>query len=241
MPSPSIGRAFANDDEPEGSMAIVLPQCTFLHNPKCGGTWVISALTAAGIPFRIEPEGFPHEVAATEGRFVFTFVRHPLTWYASFWNYRWKCAVEQQAEPFEVYLQQAAKRREMPIDDCLVNERGVPVSFPAFIEHCLARHSRFVSRCHSEFTDKAHFVGRFESLVDDLLLALGEAGVTFDPDIIRRTPKVNVSSPRFRTEYPYRLADRVVADESAFIQEYYGASSQPALTRVRQRSLQEAC
>src|SRR5439155_11120636 len=90
-------------------MAIVLPQATFLHIPKCGGTWVVRAMAAAGLPMQVIPAGCQHAIAATEGRFVFTFVRHPLTWYASFWKYRWNSA-EQLAGSLEEQLQEIARR-----------------------------------------------------------------------------------------------------------------------------------
>lgn len=62
---------------------------------KCGGTWVTHSLAALGLDPRVEPAGQHHAIAATAGRFVFTFVRHPLAWYPSFWQYRHETAVRE--------------------------------------------------------------------------------------------------------------------------------------------------
>jgi hypothetical protein len=201
-------------------MAIVIPTATFLHIPKCGGTWVIRALTAAGIPFQVIPPENPHAIAETEGRFVFTFVRHPLSWYASFWTFRWSMA-KQRGGPMDKRLQEDARRADEAIDECLVDADGQPRPFDAFVEACVARHPGFLSRKYALYTAKAHFVGRQESLCEDLLEALGRAGVVFDAETIRRIPRANEANPEFPAHYPQGLADRLLTAESAAVKEFY--------------------
>jgi len=178
-------------------------------------------MSAAGLPLQVIPPDGQHAIAATEGRFVFTFVRHPLTWYASFWKFRWKAA-EARGRPVEEGLQEDARRCDEPIDECLVDERGRPRPFAAFMEQCLARHPGFLSHKYALYTDKAHFIGRQESLCIDLLAALRQSGAVFDAQIIRRMPKVNVADPHFRADYGHRLARRLLAAEAAAVNEFYG-------------------
>lgn len=201
-------------------MAILLPTATFLHIPKCGGSWAVRAMSAAGIPLSVEPPDGQHAVAATEGRFVFTFVRYPLTWYASFWNFRWNAAGG-HGKPLEAILQDDARRCDEPIDECLVDECGRPRPFADFVEQCLSRHPGFLSRKYALYTPKAHFIGRQESLCQDLLAALRQAKAVFDADIIRQMPKVNVASPQYRTSYPPALARRLLDTEAAAVREFY--------------------
>jgi hypothetical protein len=201
-------------------MAIVLPGATFLHIPKCGGTWVVQALTAAGLEPQVVPPGGQHAIAATEGRFVFTFVRHPLTWYASFWNFRRGTAARPGGSA-EERLREDARQAAEPIDECLVDERGSPRDFVAFVEACVARHPGSLSQKYELYAQAAHFVGRQESLVDDLLTALGRAGVAFDAESIRRTRNVNEADPRFPAVYPAKLAVRLLASEAAAVERFY--------------------
>jgi len=204
-------------------MAIVIPSATFLHIPKCGGSWAIQAMSAAGLNPQVEPAGCQHAIAATDGRFVFTFVRHPVSWYPSFWKFRWHCATLQGGS-IEDHLRQYATQADESIDECLVDRHGHPNAFANFVEACMVRHPGFLSHKYSLYTSKAHFVGRQESLRDDLLIALRVAGAVFDSSAIRTVPKANVASERFPAEYPAGLANLVLRAESAAVEQFYGSA-----------------
>src|SRR5271155_5433393 len=79
-----------------GSMAVRLPNSIFIHLMKTGGWTVISALDHAKL--HRGTIGRDHDPACllplpTHPRpFVFVFVRHPLTWYRSYWAYRMQAA-----------------------------------------------------------------------------------------------------------------------------------------------------
>ena len=80
-------------------MALYLPDrnALFLHIPKCGGFWVQEALLRVGLaiqhipapddPTRADRHATSNQ-AGTDADLVFTFVRHPLDWYASWWRYQ---------------------------------------------------------------------------------------------------------------------------------------------------------
>ena len=73
-------------------MAIFTEKLCFNHMPKTAGRWIVRTFDAAGIPYRVVGGG-AHNLAAhhqLEGRRVFTVVRHPLVWLASFHSHRRK-------------------------------------------------------------------------------------------------------------------------------------------------------
>jgi hypothetical protein len=201
-------------------MAVVTPTATFLHIPKCGGTWVMHALAALGLDPRVEPAGQHHAIVCPPGRFVFTFVRHPLSWYLSFWQYRWATA-EREGGPVADRLAEYARRADEPIDDGLVDGQGRPRSFAEFVAACVDRHPGFLSAKFALYTAPADFVGRQESLRDDLVTALGLAGVTVAPDVVRGLPALNTSDPSVRREYPAGLAARLLEAEADAVRRYY--------------------
>ena len=197
-------------------MAIVLPTATFLHIPKCGGSWATEAMAAAGLPLQMVPSGYQHVIAATEGRFVFTFVRDPLTWYPSFWNYRWKVAIR-SGRPVEECLREDARQAYESIDRCLVDECGRPALLRRVCRAVRGLLSGFPVSQVCAIYGLAHFVGRQETLCDDLLAALNQAGAVFDAAAVRRTPKVNEAHPNLEAYYPPGLANRLLAAEAAAV------------------------
>ncbi len=67
----------------------------FLHIPKTGGSWVEQALREIGVqieqPATIPGVTFRHSLLSMFQErypYVFTFVRHPLGWYESWWKYQ---------------------------------------------------------------------------------------------------------------------------------------------------------
>jgi hypothetical protein len=181
-------------------------------------------------------QGGQHEIAATDGRFVFTFVRHPLTWYPSFWNYRWREA-ERVGGPINERLRDAVRKADMDIDDCLVDEAGTPRPFAEFMEECLRRHPGYLSRLFERYAVPATFVGKQESLCEDFLTALGQAGAFFDAEMIRKIPPVNQSNPKFPAHYPPGMADRLLAAEAAAVDRFYnGATSSDVLIGCQSRA-----
>jgi tetratricopeptide (TPR) repeat protein len=167
-------------------MAIFLPRSdsVILEVTKSGSKWVRAAVTASGIPHeQIGPaELRGHGTLAVHGRqfrFICCFVRNPLTWYASYWGYRmaggWRTA----------YTLDARCQHE---------------SFRQFIRSAVAELPGFLTRYFEEYTGplgaSIDFVGRQESLADDLVRALEMAGEDFDEVAIRATAPTNVGTVR---------------------------------------------
>lgn len=205
-------------------MALLLPRSVFIHVPKTGGSWVRAAVRNAGIQTQelgcSWHEGdrcdhsyafdFRHRIESPHvcwhnrycdvdagGRFVFAFVRHPVSYYRSHWSYKTQHGWDERS----------AADRELKAD-----------SLEGFVRKVLERRPRgWVSGMYRNFLLREgkmpDFVGYQERLADDLVRALRLAGETFDEDALRATPPVNTSAVAADL-LPTALAAEVLARES---------------------------
>jgi hypothetical protein len=194
----------------------------FLHLPKTGGTWAAQAVEAAGVPqWRPDPcadrhySGHGHADLAdisVEGRFAVAFVRHPLDWWRSYWGHRMR----------------TGWRADNGIDLATRSE-----DFDDFIgrvlEHCLGYVDELVERFVGAPEAKVDFVGRFESLEDDLCMALRLGDEPFSEQALRAYPRQNASEyERFPASYRPELAERLADAERRTIERFYAHDPIPA-------------
>ncbi len=192
-------------------MALLLTNgAVFFHVPKTGGMWVTSVLDElellqcrlAGKHADIEHvvNCLRHtplrwvEAAAKAGpgwarrartAYQFCFVRHPLSWYESYWMF--------------------TKARGWP--RWSVNRRGRwrwhpngPLDglghddFNRFIDKLLEDEPGYLTRMYSWYvTDSTNFIGRQERLADDLIAVLRDMDVPFDERLIRMRAPLNAA------------------------------------------------
>lgn len=200
--------------------ALVTPNMLFLHAPKTGGTWVTVALQAAGVSYervwtRLGPGSRGHatlrEAVAFNDRFTFAFVRHPLDLYRSEW-----------ANEMRVGWPENRQLHDLRSDH-----------FPTFVSRVIERHPGYYSKRLAQFTGPPdapiNFVGRHESLVDDLVRALSLAGEEFDEVGLRAVPPANRNDyTRHHAKYDRALAERVIESEQEAIQRWYANDPLPA-------------
>jgi len=177
---------------------LIFRNAVFLHVPKTGGSWVTEAVRTAGLDFEeyLVDGDFHGDLSYCpyRDRFIFAFVREPLSLYQSYWRFKTTRGWDPR-NPFDV--------------DC-----AAP-TFEAFVENVLRLEAAWCSRMFEDYVgrtpaDEIDFVGRFESLVDDLVSALGLIGVRFDERALRATPPVNVSTvDRALTRWTPALAEQV--------------------------------
>lgn len=145
----------------------------------------------------------PARAVNAADRFVFGFVRHPLTWWASFWRYRMATGWDE----------------ENTIDFAAGSD-----SFDAFIRNVVNRLPGYLSRLYTDYLGppdaEISFVGRYESLAFDLPRALALAGVPFDPARLLMESPVNVSEG-WEVGYSPRLAERLLEAESEAVTRFY--------------------
>jgi hypothetical protein len=165
---------------------LIFKEAVFLHVPKTGGTWVKAAVTNAGLEFEeYFVEGDAHgdlSYCPFRDRFIFAFVREPLSLYRSYWRYK---------------MGQSGMTTNWDAQNPFDVEYAAP-TFEGFVENVLRLEPGWCSRMFEDYvgppTCEINFVGRFESLVDDLVQALRMTGATFDERAIRATSPINVST-----------------------------------------------
>lgn len=209
----------------------------FLHLPKTGGTWVTSALEDMGLirchfaAKHADMERAMHCLRDAPGRYVeavfkagplwqrrvrrgfkFCFVRHPLSWYESWWIYM----SGRNWNPWGVDPRGRARWHPNAAIDGL----GDP-DFNRFVRNVLEQHPGYVSALYASYATAAiDYVGKQERLADDLIAVLGKLGVDFDAARVRARPPVNASSERStaRPVWDAGLRRDVEASERSAIQ-----------------------
>ena len=156
-------------------MALLLRRSIFYHFPKTGGTFVRRCCHEMGIVVaEIGPGHAWPDLAPMPGLFSFTFARDLEAWYRSFWRF---CMLKgwDWSPPCA------------PISECR-SER-----FEVFRENVRSRCPEWLPNQLRLFGFRCDFVGRTETLADDLVRALTLAGEEFDEDYIRSRPPANVT------------------------------------------------
>ena len=214
----------------------------FLHVQKTGGSWVEHVfkeldleqrrfgdphseydrclqqeLTLDGwIPYRIARKMYRGAkrlgLRGKEEPFRFCFVRHPLSWYESYFRY-----FAGLGWPLEGIPNRAAYWHPNAfIHDCKADD------FNEFMERVLHRRPGFASELFARYTNLGiSFIGKTEHLVDHLVAALRLAGETFDEGLLRSTPRVNESSlPKSAAQWDPDLKLKVLRMELPALVQY---------------------
>lgn len=190
------------------TVALVLPNSIFFHVPKAGGTFVRRTIRDLGI--ESEEKGDPHislvdfadtypEVLAD--RYTFTFVRHPLDWWRSYWSHR--------------------DLRGWAIDHPMDRECN-DTDFGHYMDQVLRSDWRdhYLQIVRSVVTARMDYVGRQENLRVDLTAALTEAGEKFDHRSLGRLGMIN-RSDSLSARYSPGQSAQVMAIHHELIQRYY--------------------
>jgi len=198
-------------------MAIISDKFVFLHIPKTGGVWATHALKQVA---DIQMLGDQHNQFPAllelrpqswfDDRFIFTMIRHPISWYQSRWAFRVK----------------HGWRMEHPLDyHCASND------FHHFVENMLNfKPDGWVSWMYNSYIEQVpggiDYVARLENGVDDLHTALTKAGVEHKKEQLSRLNRANDSDmggypSKHWAKYTEELYDRVIDVESHCINRYY--------------------
>ena len=199
-------------------MAIATENSLLLHIPKTGGVFLKHAIDMAGLDYvdiGSQHEHFPRLLKMQprsffENKLVYSFVRHPITWYQSRWTFR----VKHGWQP------------KHPLDyNCASND------FQRFLTKALEfKPDGWCTFLFDEYLknepDLIDFVGRTEHLVDDFLKVMKMANEKVDEDLVRSLPRANDSQlgeygSKYWAKYSPELYRRVMAVEANVIQEYY--------------------
>jgi hypothetical protein len=198
-------------------MAIASDKFVFLHIPKTGGVWVTYALKQAIQTSMIgqQHSHFPQLLQLYDEdwykqRYIFTMIRHPITWYQSRWAFRVK----------------HGWRLGHPLDfNCSTND------FHAFVEAVLKhKPDGWLTWLYNQYIENVpggiDYVARLEKGVGEVKHVLKEAGVEYKDEQVENIPRINDSdmgghSSKYWAKYTPELFDRVMAVESKIIDRYY--------------------
>ena len=220
-------------------MALVLRNdAVFLHVPKTGGNWVTTVLNELGLVQRQRPPKhadidhlFYRPVRSRReqlrwildpdllslGRtkpFMFCFVRDPLSWYESWFKY-----MSQPSRRWRRYGDAESLYDWHP--NAMLNDLGSE-TFTGFVRNVAAARPGFVTEMYGWYTrPQMDFVGRQESLAEDLIQALKTMELDFDEDFVRNYRSVGVSpAPSEPIAWDPELKERMLRLEYAGIIRY---------------------
>lgn len=147
---------------------LLLHKSSFIHIPKCGGSMVQSILYRFDLVKHryTSPQNghlFLHQMTESKNTYNFCFVRHPYTWWPSFWNWS-------KRDRFSVM------ERECPDFDTWLKDYG-----PFWMGHYSKYLCRYIGEDPSYPSDiKMNFIGKMENLFVDLDAALKNSGEQYD-------------------------------------------------------------
>lgn len=218
-------------------MALILKNgAVFLHVPKTGGNWVTTVLRDMGMVCAETPHkhadidhfaSMPKRAGGLAGRllretrfhmsgqpFVFSFVRNPLSWYESWFSY-----MSQPSRAWRLYGDELDVDHWHP--NSMLNGLGSP-DFNTFVGNVLRKRPGYVSEMYGWYTlPRVAFVGRQESLADDLVRALRMMRLDFDEQALRASDPVGVSpKPHKQIEWDPALRRQVALCEYAGLVRY---------------------
>lgn len=194
----------------------------FLHIPKTGGVWlyeVMKELVGESkfhlVESRCGNQFHPLLSDIKDGYDLsYSVVRHPVTWYESWWAFQAGSWVENS-------------KREgwwaiAPTEACASDD------FNTFVRRMLCWQPGFVSRMYEWFLGppgktNVHIVGRFEELYESTACFSNALGIEKGEDYFAGLGKRNVSLKRAgKPVWDPELRERVVAAEMPAICRFYG-------------------
>jgi len=200
-------------------MALVMPHSIFIHIPNTGGSWVRTAVRAAGIRCReVGPPGAGRNQVLHCGikdvpkhlrwpRLTFFCIRHPVSWLKSRWSYaiqRGKLKVKTKRTGIERAL-------DADLNVFIENVLATNASMPSHAMLYPVGWKRIDGRWQDTLKKKDRRIGRTESLISDLRRFLFEAGEKWDDVILSRIKPQRVSDRKSKQRVSRDLARRVCA------------------------------
>jgi len=190
----------------------------FLHVPKTGGTWIRHVLRDQELvkmewphphpdldrvlnlpryyPWHFAKQSIKHRSLnlyhEIQESYKFCFVRHPHSWYESYWRFMtgldWKSYHEERTSERSHLLKE-------PWHPNSYLERIGSSDFDTFMQLVIDHYPGYLTQMYGWYAPpgEVDFIGRTESLVDGLLSVLCTLGADVDETEVRKTEKVNTS------------------------------------------------
>lgn len=204
-------------------MALMTQKAAFIHVPKTGGSWCRAVIASCyqcheSGPFEDHDHaGLSDLLPESLGqRFSFGFVRHPVTWLQSRWAWAMETGFPQKIRDPQHPEHATASRHWM-----------AEVWSDEFEGFATAYCDRGIPEGGRTFESKlacVGFIGRYESLRNDLLIAMELAGQPLPLSALATTPPYKAAgSTKYSQQVliPGRLVSRLESLESAILARFY--------------------
>ena len=199
----------------------------FIRIPKTGGVWIKSVIKMLGLKTREVGHAHWHASVSTEiynlmcgGMPAFTIVRHPLTWYQSYWAYKRQIHGDNINKLFAPAI--------MWHPTWVLDTKCDDTDFQKFIDNCLKYCPSYLTHLFhayvskppettsngSSWFDTLDYVGCIEKLCAELAYVLNRFRL-IDGDTaqiekrLRECPQANVTEDRHKNAAKYRDIDQV--------------------------------
>ena len=168
-------------------MALVVNgKLLFLHVPKTGGLFVQNFLRGKQVGYRHSHINLVGTIAYSD-IFKFCFIRPPDEWYTSYWSMKMKFK-----SPWFYYEPKTLFHPNWQIDPKCGSD-----DLNEFVRNCASLNGYLV-RMYKLYIEsqgaKVNFVGRTETLKQDLATVLNYVGIPFSKVRLNRSPKLNKST-----------------------------------------------
>jgi hypothetical protein len=196
---------------------LILQNCKFLCTPKTGSMFVTEALKRS---CKVVDDSRSYHCQLNNCSDVklpsIAFVRHPLTWFPSYWNHRMRTGWRKERDIvlFEPEGSVALDRK------CGSNK--FPVFMKRVLEECPGYLSRRLPAWIGFHKQPIEFIGKYECLVEDLCFALRYFNEPFDESALRSTSPTNVSDyKKHPVVWEPDLAKSVCESENLILDRFY--------------------
>lgn len=160
-------------------MAIQISKAIILHIPKTGGSWIRGYLNETDMNHHckdielahISGEALRQIIGYTED-LVCCFIRHPLTWYISYWETK----------------QRIPDRRGGYLDTI------VDLPFHEFLHNIIKYYPGYLTEFFNGYIERCRFIGKQENLRDDLENLFTYLRIPYNKEYLHRRPDENVIS-----------------------------------------------
>ena len=175
-----------------------------MHIPKTGGTFVRNYLRETKLDHGVKVlherahmnAVVLREIIGHTEDLIFCFVRHPLTWYRSYWTSK----------------QQITDRRGGLIDEI------VDLPWNDFIETIINKYPRYLSNFYNGYTEICRFIGKQENLRNDLDCVLKYLRIPYNRRyLFKRVPDNVVPSDK---KYTWLQATTIMEYEEEIVKKY---------------------